>query len=159
MRWVQLVTLATSWYNVGTIWMVQVSWRLFARVGRAEFPAYHRAWWFGLRGIQPVVFPSAILTVLGSIAQLRWRPRGVPAAMVWLCLTIQALVYALTGMWWGRWQADLDQVWQEDGTLNPLYRRILTTHWLRVALITAAAVLQCRIASIGLRHREEEPAQ
>ncbi|MDQ2828338.1 MAG: hypothetical protein M3Y74_04730 [Chloroflexota bacterium] len=146
-RWVQLVTLATSCYNVGTIWMVQVSWRLFARVGRAEFPAYHRAWWFGWRGIQPVVFPAAILTVLGSLAQLRWRPSRVPARAVWVSITLQALVYALTGAWWGRWQARLDQALAEDGSPTPLYRRLVTTHWLRVALLTAAALVQCWMAT------------
>ena len=146
-RWVQLVTLATSCYNVGTIWMVQVSWRLFAHVGRREFPDYHRAWWFGWRGIQPVVFPAAIVAVLGSLAQLKWRPSRVPARAVWLNIAVQALVYALTGAWWGRWQAHLDQAVAEDGSLTPLYRRLLSTHWLRVALLSAAALLQCWMAS------------
>src|SRR5207302_11098623 len=82
--WVQLVTLAASCYNVGTMWLTQVNWRLWAYVGRDEFPAYYRAWWFGWRGIQPVVFPLGILATLGSFAQLRWRPAGVPAWAAWL---------------------------------------------------------------------------
>jgi hypothetical protein len=44
--------------------MVQVSWRLFARVGRDEFPTYHRAWWIGWGGIKPVIFPPAIVAAL-----------------------------------------------------------------------------------------------
>lgn len=158
-RWVPLVTGAASWYNVGTIWMVQVSWRLFARVGRAEFPAYHRAWWFGWRGIQPVVFPAAIVAVLGAVAQLRWRPPRVPARIVWLGIALQALVYLLTAAWWGRWQGQLTDIWTEDQTLNPLYRRLLTTHWLRVALLTAAALLQSWIAAAGVASHEGGQAE
>jgi len=30
--------------------MAHLGWRLWRHVGRAEFPAYHRAWWFGARG-------------------------------------------------------------------------------------------------------------
>jgi hypothetical protein len=140
--WLQIIILAASWYNVGSIWLVQVSWRLFAHVGRAEFPAYHRAWWFGLRGIQPVVFPPAIVAAIGSLAQLRWRPPGVAAPVAWLGVLLQVLTFGLTAAWWGRQQAQLADVRLEDGSLNPRYQRLLTTHWLRVALITASGVLQ-----------------
>jgi hypothetical protein len=33
-------------------------------------------------------------------------------------------------------------VWIEEGTLNPLYRRLLHTHWIRVGLIVAFAALE-----------------
>ncbi len=117
--WVQIITLAASCYNMGTIWMTQVCWRLFAQVGRGDFPAYHRAWWFGRRGIQPVVFPGGLLVT----------------------------AWVSTAAWWGRLQGQLEYVRQEDGTLNPLYQRLLATHWLRVALFTASALLQIAMAA------------
>jgi hypothetical protein len=138
----QLIGLATSCYNVGTIWMTQLGWRLWTHVGRAEFEDYHRAWWFGWRGIQPIVFPSGIVATLGSLAQLRWRSPRVPTWMVWLNLTLMMQSWLLTATFWGRWQAQLKQVRQEDGSLDPLYHRLLTTHWLRVALFTACGILQ-----------------
>jgi hypothetical protein len=148
---VLLVTLVTSWYSVGTIWMVQVSWRLFARVGPQEFPAYHRAWWLGRRGIQPVVFPLAGVALIGTIAEFWVRPAHAPIAAVWLSLAFQGLAYLLTAAWWGRWQAQLDWVRRENGTLNPDYERLLSTHWLRVALLTAAAIPQLWLAATSLR--------
>ncbi|MGI8691034.1 MAG: hypothetical protein ACR2M3_20835 [Thermomicrobiales bacterium] len=149
---VLLITLAASCYSVGTIWMVQVSWRLFAYVGPAEFPDYHRAWWLGPRGIQPIVFPLAGLAFLGSVAEFRWRPSHASVAAVWLSLTLQVLAYVLTAAWWGRWQAQLHRVRLDDGSLNPLYQRLLSTHWLRVALLTAAAAPQFWMAVRSLRY-------
>lgn len=151
--WLQLVTLVTSCYNVGTIWMAHLGWRLFAAVGRAEFPAYHRAWWYGWRGIQPVVFPCGILTTLGALAQLSARGRAprAPAWAAWLGVALQAVTWGATAAWWGPGQAQLEQVRLDDNTLNPLYRRLLATHWLRVALITAFAAVQLGMTSAGLR--------
>jgi hypothetical protein len=145
--WVQIITLAASCYTMGTIWMTQVSWRLFAQVGRDDFPAYHRAWWFGLRGIQPVVFPGGILATLGAFAQLRWRAPRTPAWQAWLNVGLLVTAWAATAAWWGRLQGQLEYVRQEDGTLHPLYQRLLATHWLRVALFTASALLQIAMAA------------
>ncbi len=150
-RWVQIITLAASCYNMGTIWMTQVGWRLFAYVGRDDFPAYHRAWWFGRRGIQPVVFPAGILATLGSFAQLRWGAPRTPAWQVRLGVGLLVTAWASTAAWWGRLQGQLEEVRREDGTLHPLYRRLLATHWLRVALFTAAALLQVAMAAVDTR--------
>lgn len=149
--WVQIITLAASCYNMGTIWMTQVSWRLFAHVGREDFPAYHRAWWLGLRGIQPVVFPFGILATLGAFAQLRWRAPRTPAGQAWLSVGLLVTAWTSTAAWWGRLQGQLEYVRQEDGTLNPLYRRLLATHWLRVALFTALALLQITMTAADTR--------
>ncbi len=149
--WVQIITLAASCYNMGTIWMTQVSWRLFAHVGREDFPAYHRAWWFGPRGIQPVVFPCGILATLGTFAQLRWCAPRTPTWMAWLSAGLLITAWVSTGAWWGRLQGQLEYVRQEDGSLNPLYQRLLATHWLRVALFTASALLQIGMAAAGTR--------
>lgn len=152
--WLQLVILVASWYNAGTMWMTQVNWRLWSYVGRDDFPAYHRAWWFGWRGIQPVVFPFGILATLGALAQLRWRLRGVPAWTTWAGVALWALTWGSTAAWWGRFQGRLDEVRLEDGSLNPLYRRLLATHWARVGLMTALALLQLGVTAAGISGRE-----
>src|SRR6266849_4931884 len=141
-RWVQLISLAAGCYNVGIILMTQFGYRLWARVGRAEFEDYHRAWWYGWGGIQPLSFPSGIVATLGALAQLRWRSPHIPSWLVWLNINVWIQAWVMTAVWWGRWQAQLKQARQEDGSLDPLYHRLLTTHWLRVALFAAGGVLQ-----------------
>lgn len=142
-EWILLLTLIVSFYNVGVIWMVQVSYRLWAFVGSADFEPYHAAWWSGLSGIQPIVFPGAGLATLGALAMLGWRPATIPSWMVWCGIAIQAIIWSLTALLWAPWQARLhtEQVHLVDGSLNPVYVWLVTTHWLRVALITAYGVL------------------
>jgi hypothetical protein len=93
------------------------------------------------RGVQPVIFPSAGIALLGSFAQLWVQPAHVPRWIIPLNCLLQALVYILTGAWWGRWQAQLESVRLEDGSLNPAYQRLLRTHWLRVLLLSISAKL------------------
>ena len=50
--WVQMVSLAASCYNVGTIWMTQFGYRLWAHIKPGEFAEYHRSWWEGWGGIR-----------------------------------------------------------------------------------------------------------
>jgi hypothetical protein len=132
------VTLAASFYNVGTIWMVQVAYELWAKVGPAEFPAYHRTWW---HTIQPVIFPVAAVAFLGFLAMLRWTPDGIPQWELWLGVALQLLVYGLTAVWWAPWQARLQNALLPNGTLDPMYRKLLRSHWFRVALLTASGLL------------------
>jgi hypothetical protein len=142
-RWLQLVTLASSFYNLGAVVLAQMSWGLWRHVGRDEFPAYHKAWF---RGMMPSIWPMATVAGAGALAQLRWRPVNVPAPMAWLGALLQVANFGLTGAWWARWQAQLDHVWLDDRTINPLYERLLRTHWLRVGIIAAFALLQAWMA-------------
>jgi hypothetical protein len=138
-RSIQLVTFLSSWYNVGAVVLAQMSWGLWRHVRREDFPTYHRAWFVGMR---PTIWPMAGVAGIGALLQLRWRPRGVPRSQALLGALLQIANFVLTGAWWARWQARLDQVWLAEGELNPLYTRLLRSHWLRVSLIVAFAVLQ-----------------
>jgi hypothetical protein len=153
-RGFQLAILAASFYNVGAVMLAQMSWNLWRHVGRAEFPAYHRAWF---RGMMPTIWPMAALAGLGALVQVRVRPRGVPAWAGWLGAGLQLANFGLTGAWWARWQAQLADVRLEDGSLHPLYLRLIRTHWLRVGLIAAFALLQSWMAAVASgrepRHR------
>jgi hypothetical protein len=134
-RWVLLITLAASFYSVGTIWETQMSYGLWAVVGPADFAAYHDAWW-SLTGIQLVVFPMAAVAAASSIAMLRWRPPNVPFRAVWLGIALQVAWMVLTAVWWAPLQARVVEARLPDGSLAPDYLLLLGTHWLRVALIT-----------------------
>jgi hypothetical protein len=137
-EWALLATLAASSYDVGTILMVQIGYRLWPYVAPADFDAYHAAWW---RKIIPVIFPLAGVALAGSFALIWWRPEGVGAASVWTNLALQLITGALTGAFWARWQAQTHFAKLADGSLDPTYARIMSTHWLRVALITAQGVV------------------
>jgi hypothetical protein len=144
-RWLLLVNLALSFYCVGAVWLVQVTcYPLWAYVGSAEFEAYHIFWWHSIWG---VILGPAGLVFLGALAMLRWRPAAVSLRMVWLGVALQVALYALTAIWWGRWMAELVQV--TGPVYGPLFHRLLVTHWLRVALITAYGLLMFRMAALS----------
>lgn len=107
--WILLLTALLSWYNVGLIWMVQVSYRLWAYVAPTDFPPYHEAWWYGWRSIQPIMFPAAGFAALGSVLLLWFRPAGVPDGEVWLGIGTQVLIWGLTGIIWAPWQMQFRQ--------------------------------------------------
>src|ERR1700730_1646748 len=103
-QWLLLLTLAAAFYDVGTIWMVQLGYWLWPHVAPADFGHYHGSW---AVGILPVIFPAAGVAFAGSIAMLRWRPLGVPAWAVWLGATLQVVAWGLTAVLWGPIQANL----------------------------------------------------
>ncbi len=137
-QWVLIITLAATFYGVGNIWMTEFGWRLWPYVAPADFGAYHNAWW---AMIKPVVFPVAAVAFFGAFALIWWRPTGVSSAAVWLNIAIQVLIYALTAMFWGRWQAQTHYATLPGGGLDPMYLRGMSTHWIRAALITMSGLI------------------
>ena len=137
-QWVLIITFAASLYSVGTIWMVQFGWRLWPYVAPADFGAYHLAWW---SLIKPVIFPMAAIALLGSIAMVWWRPEGVTASPTWLNIGVHVVTTALTIAFWGRWQGQTHYARMPDGSLDPMYLRVMSTHWIRCALITLNGLL------------------
>lgn len=164
MAWSQrvlLATLAVSWYNVAVIWLMQVliypSWAFIPTTDFGRVQGYHFVRLF------IVVFPQAAIATLFSIALLRWRPPGVPAAALWLGVGIQVCLWLFTALLWGRWQGQiaLGDAWP--GRLGPantgLYRLLVMTHWIRVALITAYGILTFWMAyrSLGVSVKQTSP--
>jgi len=75
---VQLGTLPL----VGLIWFVQiVAYRLFERVGVAEFPAYHAA---HARLITFVVAPLMLGELAAALAGVAYPDRSLPREVAWL---------------------------------------------------------------------------
>ena len=149
-QWILIFTLAASFYDAGTIWMTQFGWRLWPYVAPADFAVYHDAWW---SMIKPVIFPVAALAFIGSILLIWWRPDGVEGSLVWINAGMQLAVYILTAIFWGPWQAQTHYARLPDGSLDPVYQRVMSTHWIRAALISANAVLVLWMMIQHLSHR------
>jgi hypothetical protein len=136
-QWLLLATCALGLYGAGQVWLVQLSsYRLWAYVGANEFHAYHLAWWHGIWGV--ILAPAALLS-MGSALMLWQRAPGVPAWAAWLGFALQGALVLGTAVWWGPLMARLEA--PGGGLLLERYRLLMTTHWLRVAIVSAYAVL------------------
>jgi hypothetical protein len=134
-----LGTSALAFFSVGCIWMVQqVCYRVWPYIGRPEAFTYHITWWHSIWG---VVFIPAGLDFLGSLAMLWIRPSEVTRRVVWIGFSLQLLTYILTAAWWGPLMSRLAT--PDAGLSLPLYHLLMSTHWGRVALLTAYGALCC----------------
>lgn len=86
--------------------------------------------------IKPVIFPVAAIAVFGSIALVWWRPEGVTSTPIWLNIALHVATYTLTAALWGPWQAQTHFARLPSGSLDPMYVRAMSTHWIRATLIT-----------------------
>lgn len=93
-RWTLMLQLATTLPLVGLIWLIQVvSYPLFARVGAAEFQAYHGA---HARLITYVVAPLMVGELVAALVALGWADPALPRAAVWLGAVLAVSVWGLT---------------------------------------------------------------
>jgi hypothetical protein len=130
-------TCALSCYGVGQVWLVQLSsYKLWLHVGAREFHAYHAAWWRSIWGV--VLAPAALLTIASAL--MLWRPAlGVPAWAPWAGFALQIALLVGTALWWAPLMARLEA--PDGGLLPERYQLLMATHWLRVSLVTAHALL------------------
>jgi hypothetical protein len=146
--WLLLATFSLSAFGAGQVWLVQLSsYRLWRFVGSAEFHAYHGVWW---RSIWAPVLAPAGLVFIGGILMIWQRPPSVGGPEVWIGATLQLALAAGTALWWGPLMARLET---GRGDLDlPRYRRLMATHWLRVAIVSGYALLLAHMTaeSLGL---------
>ena len=136
-EWLLLGTCALALWGAGQVWLVQLSsYRLWTYVGEKEFRAYHAAWWRSIWGV--VLAPAALLTV-GSAFMLWQRAPGVPAWAAWLGFALQVALLLGTAVWWGPLMARLEA--PGGGLRFERYQLLITTHWLRVGIVSAYALL------------------
>lgn len=55
---------------------------------------------------------------------------------MWLNIGLHVATYTLTAVFWGRWQAQTHFARMQDGSLDPMHVRAMSTHWIRATLIT-----------------------
>ena len=134
---VLLLACVLSLYGAGNVWLVQLSsYKLWAFVGPQEFQAYHLAWWRSIWGV--VLVPASIVLLL-SIVMLWWPPPRVPSWTVWAGLGLQVALVLGTALYWGPLMARLG--FPGLGASAVLYRQLMLTHWVRVAIVTAYGAL------------------
>ena len=129
-----LLQLGTTLPLVGLIWLVQiVSYPLFARVGAAEFSAYHAA---HARLITFVVGPLMVGELIGAIAGAFFGDRALPPEAAWLGAALAVATWLLTA---------LVSVPKHDllatGFDQRAFATLLTTNWFRTAAWTARGAL------------------
>src|ERR1700739_797829 len=131
-----IFNLALGFYNVGTIWAMEVdifrSWKL---VG-SDFHRVQEVHW---RKLPYWIFTPVALALAGSIALIWYHPAGSPAWAIWGVPSTQILSLVLTAVMWGPWQAKLSK--DPLGSQSPFLQKILATHWIRTLLICASAIL------------------
>jgi hypothetical protein len=132
-----LANLALSFYLVGAIWAVEVdifrSWKL---VDPRDFPTVQEVHW---RKLPYWIFTPLALALIGSVALIRYHPEGSPDWAIWGNLGCQLTSLLLTAIFWGRWQARLSK--DNAGPKSVYLAKILSTHWVRTALINAYAFI------------------
>lgn len=130
-----LFNLALGFYNVGTIWAHEVDiFRSWQDAGDAFVRIQSKHW----KKLPYWVLIPVVAALAASIALLWYHPKGSPMwAMIGVC-GCQGASAVLTAAFWGRWQAALSK--DPRGAQSPYLGRILRTHWIRTALITASAL-------------------
>ena len=140
-----LATSALSLYGVGQVWLVQLSsYRLWTRVGASEFSAYHAVWW---RSIWGVVLGPAALVVVGAFVMPWLPPPGAPIWAPWVGCGLQTALMVGTAFWWGPLMARIEA--PEGGVRRDRYKLLMSTHWLRVAIVTAFGALTLWMVAQG----------
>jgi hypothetical protein len=141
MNAVVLGTLAVAMFNVGVIWLTQrVVYPVWALVGAREWRAYHEA---HKRRLLGTVFVPHGMGIVGSALLVAWPPDRVAAWMVWLAVALPLTMAVATAAYWAPLQLRL-----LTGLDRSLLRRLLATHWIRVALISAHGALMWWIAAL-----------
>ena len=131
-----ILNLALAFYNVGTIWAMEVDiFRSWTLVG-SDFRTVQTVHW---RKLPYWIFMPVSLALLGSVALFWYHPAGSPAWALWGVLLCQVASLSLTAFFWGPWQAKLSK--DPLGSHSPYLARILATHWLRTLLINAYAFI------------------
>jgi hypothetical protein len=132
-----LLNLALAFYNVGTIWAHEIDiFRTWALVDRKDFHEIQRAHWHKL----PYwIFVPVGLAFAGLVALFWYHPVGMPMALASASFVMLLASSALTAVFWGPWQAKLSR--DDRAGRSPYLAKILSTHWIRTALINAYAFL------------------
>jgi hypothetical protein len=145
---VLMATVAACWFSAGSIWLAQHNWVLFRYVGPSEFGEFHTRW---LRGLFWAGLPMSLLALVGNAGQLWWRSPHASIALIAVALGLQLVTYVATAVWWGPAQNRMRYARRADGEIDPLYRALCTSNWLRVALVSTVAVLETVLLANAVR--------
>lgn len=131
---VLLLHLGATLVLVGLIWTVQISlYPLFARVGAAEFGAYHR---HHSRSITVLVGPLMATELATGVFLVVWPPGEIGRAPFFVGLLLVGVLWTSTALWQVPAHGALGT-----GFASGPHRRLVSTNWLRTGLWSARGVL------------------
>jgi hypothetical protein len=132
-----LLNLALAFYNVGTIWAHEIDiFRAWALVDGKDFHEIQKVHWHKLP--YWILLPVSI-AFAGLIALFWYHPVGMPMGWASAAFAMLSASNLLTAAFWGPWQAKLSH--DERASRSPYLAKVLSTHWIRTALINAYAFL------------------
>lgn len=129
-----IVNAAATWFLTGLVWFVQVvHYPLFARVGAEGYPAYQAAH----QARTTWVVGPAMLAELATAFLLAWSPPPrLPAAWLWAGLGLVLLIWLSTALL----QVPVHER-LSGGFDQAMWRRLVTSNWLRTVAWTLRAIL------------------
>ncbi len=160
-----LLNVALAFIGIGQIWLVQLSsYPLWQHVGPKEFHNYHIVWWHSIW--MPIFIPAGT-AIITTIALFWVRLPKVSRSLIWMACIILFVTYSLTYLWWAplmaligatpeevngvsHWAPYIINFGWKNETQQQLYRLLIRSHWIRVALITAYGILLFYISMLEL---------
>ncbi len=131
-----IINLALGFYNVGTIWAMEVDiFRSWKSIG-VDFHTVQEVHW---KKLPYWIFTPVALALIGSIALFWYHPVNSPVWAIWGVFILQVISLVLTAIFWGQWQAKLSK--DPLGSQSPYLAKILRTHWARTLLINLYAFI------------------
>ena len=134
-HWFLLLWTVVIWYVLGGIWFAQiVVYPLFAKVGEAEYVAYHK--FYSSRIPVPVILPG-FASFLLPIGLVFFGPESVPLWM-YLANVLCALVGLLVTV---ALEIPRHAKLEEGGKQRAVIRELVLYNWPRTLSITGCALL------------------
>ncbi|MCA8922846.1 MAG: hypothetical protein KDD82_13615 [Planctomycetes bacterium] len=129
-----LTQLASTWYMVGLIWLVQlVHYPLMARVGPEHAVSYEQA---HVRLMGYVVGPPMLVEAAGVVLLAGFGAPWATPLEAWLGAGLLAGVWATTALCSVPAHTRLEQAFDP-----AVHRRLVRTNWIRTALWSARGLL------------------
>jgi len=134
MQTVLLTQLATTWFMVGLIWIIQiVHYPLFANVGETQFPLYSQKHQFLITFI---VGPVMVAELITAVVLALYPPS--PSAALWLRVALALLIVV--------WVSTVLIQTPQHGRLSSGFdlekiRSLVTWNWIRTIAWTARGLI------------------
>lgn len=145
-----LVLSALTAYGAGLAWMTHMHHRGLRYVDPARMTDFDA----GYETLSDLtVIPTGVVGMACALALLWVRPRGVPLWMVGTSLVLQGFVFVARISMWGAWAEEVREygsVRLPDGSFHDSYTQYMDTNWIRIAVISAYALLALTMAVLAV---------
>ena len=156
---VTLLLASLTAFGAGLTWMTHMHHRGLRYVDAGRMADYDAGY---ERLSDLTVIPTGVVGLLCVVALLAVRPGGVPRWMIGLCAALQAFVFVARISMWGAWAEEVREhgsIRLADGSLHDSYTRYMDTNWIRIAVISAYALLALAEGGLAATHRRRAGGQ